>query len=458
MRSLRVALVEVSRESAHIYSRNYLPRVGIATLAALLTQAGHHCHLWFQAMSSLDEQKLKDYDLVGISSLTNTIDEAYRLADFLKGSGVTVVMGGPHVSFMLEEALEHCDYVVVGEGDLSFPSLVQALAKGEKDRPVPGIACRRGGEIDFNPAVAQVDFESLPSPDFSPSPQVSRERLPPIITTSRGCPHNCSFCTVSAMFGRRYRFKKNEQVLAELKPVLNRSVCFGDDNFFANPPRTKALLREMLASKTLPLRWSGEMCVEAGSDEELLELLSRTRCRIVFVGIESINPDTLRKYRKAHKLPAIANCIASLHRHGVGIHGMFVVSPDDHPRTVREITDYAIANDIDTIQIMSLTPFPGTPSMDEYKDRLLHQEWKYFDGMHVVVSPASCSAYELQMAITQGMKRFYSLKRVAGAFRRGRGWRVKYRLGAGYIVRRWLKENREYLERLRTGFYRPASA
>jgi len=458
LRNLRVALVEVNRKSAHIYSRTYLPRVGIPGLGALLTRDGHQCDLWFQSMSSLDEQKLKGYDLVGISSLTSTIDEAYRLGDFLKGTGVLVVMGGPHVSFMLEEALLHCDYVVVGEGDLSFPALVQALAQGEQDRLVPGIACYSQGDLQFNPASSQVEFENLPSPDFSLSPQVNKKRLPPIIITSRGCPHNCAFCTVSAMFGRRYRFKKNEQVLAELRPLLKRSVCFGDDNFCAHPKRTKALLREMLEQDAVPLRWSGEMCVEAGSDEEMVELMSRTRCRIVFVGIESINPDTLQKYRKAHEVSEIEKCIANLHRHNIGIHGMFVVSPDDHPGTVREITDYAIEKDIDTIQIMSLTPFPGTQAFQEYKDRFLHRDWKYFDGMHVVVSPAGCSAYELQMAITAEMRRFYSLKRVAGAFRRGREWRMRYRLGAGYIVRRWVKENQEYLERLRSGFYHPASA
>ena len=131
MKHPRVALVEASSTSTHVYSRTYLPRVGIPTLGALLKGLGYECDLWFQAMSPVSEEQLRQYDIVGIGSLTNTIPEAYRLADSCKRTGNTVVMGGPHVTFMPEEALGHCDYVVIGEGDVTFPALVAALATGE---------------------------------------------------------------------------------------------------------------------------------------------------------------------------------------------------------------------------------------------------------------------------------------------------------------------------------------
>jgi len=420
-------------------------------MGAVLKKLGYGCDLWFQAMSAVDEEQLRQYDIVGIGSLTNTIREAYRLADSCKRVDNTVVMGGPHVTFMSEEALAHCDYVVIGEGDDTFPALVAALANGESPDSIPGLAYRLpSGDVHCTGSPQPVDYANLPSPDFSLSPQVRAGRTPPIIVTSRGCPNECTFCSVTAMFGRRYRFRENQQVIAELRPLLHRSVCFGDDNFCAHPRRAKSLLRDLIAQDAVPLRWAAQMCIDAATDDELLGMMQETRCRIVYVGVESVDDETLRKYGKPHGVEAIGRCIENLHRHSIGIHGMFVVDADDSPDTAREIVDYAIATDIDTIQICSLTPLPGTQSWEAYRDRLLHRDWEHYDGLHVVVKPSRCSAYEMQMAIVQEMQRFYSLRRLLGAYRRGREWRVKYRAGGRHLVRRWARENADYIERLRT--------
>lgn len=448
---MRIALVETASSSTHVYSRTYLPRVGIATIGAVLKGRGYECGLWFQAISPVGIEQLLSYDLVGIGALSNTVAEGYRLADCLKERGKTVVMGGTHVSFMPEEALEHCDYVVTGEGDVSFPALVESLSSGESPETIPGLAFKRAdGAVHLTGPAAPVDFASLPSPDFSLSPQIDPDDIPPIIVTSRGCPHDCVFCSVTTTFGRQYRFKNTGQVIDELRPVLHRSVCFGDDNFCASPPRTKALLREMLAQKAVPLRWAGEMCVGAAKDGELLDLMQATRCRIMYVGIESVDAGTLKAYGKAHNLDGVGHCVERLHAHDIGIHGMFVVGPDDPPGMARRIVDYAIANDLDTIQIMSLTPFPGTRCYESYEERLLHRDWRYYDGIHVVARPLHCSAREMQLEIIHQMQRFYSLRGLVRAWAPGRGWRLKYRAGGYVLARRWERENKVYLERLDT--------
>lgn len=445
-----IALVETGSSSTHVYSMTYLPRVGIPTIGAVLKQNGCKCDIYFQSMSEVSSEQLKKYDIVGIGSLTNTIPDAYRLADSLRQTGTTVVMGGAHVTFMAEEALEHCSYVVIGEGDVSFPALVEALAVDESPEHIPGLAyCIPNGEIHYTASADPVDYENLPSPDFSLSPQMRAGSTPPILTTSRGCPHDCTFCSVTSVFGKLYRFKQNQQIIDELRPVLNRSVCFGDDNFCANRSRTKSLLRDMIAQDAVPLRWAGQMCVEAASDEELLDLMRDTRCRIMYVGIESIDAETLKKFGKAHKVDSIERCIENLHNRSIGIHGMFVVGMDDDVETPGRIVDFAIETGIDTIQICSLTPFPGTAVYVEYKDKLLHSEWKYFDGMHVVVDRKTCSAYDMQKSMVRELQRFYSFGRAVGGYRRGRSWRVKYRLGGYYLMRRWVKENADYMERLK---------
>ncbi len=453
MPNLKVALVEAISKATHVYSRTYLPRAGVATLGAVLKNLGYSCEIFIHLLSAEEETQLEKYDVVGIGSLSSTIDEAYLLADRLRSKKITVVMGGPHVTFMPEEALAHCDFAVLGEGERSLPELLSAIENKRSLESVKGIVFKRpDGSIHYTGPSDFVDYKSLPSPDFTLSQHVTFENIPPIITTSRGCPHDCSFCSVTSVFGRKYRFKDKEQVISELQAVKHRSVCFGDDNFCANSVRTKKLLRAMIEADAVPLRWSGQMCVEAASDKELLGLMKETRCRIVYVGIESVDPETLKKYGKAHQVDAIKRCVDNLHEHGIGIHGMFVVDSCDKPEAARNIVDYAIKTDIDTIQIFSVTPFPGTRSFTENKKNIIHQQWRKYDGMHVIVKPEKCSAYDMQMAIVDQMNRFYSIRRVLTAYRKNRGWRLKYRLGGHILMQRWVKENKIYIESLRSGF------
>lgn len=453
MSNIKVALVEAISKSTHVYSRTYLPRAGVATLGAVLKELGYSCEIFIHLMSDEEVRRLEEFDVVGIGSLSSTIEEAYQLADHLRSKNIMVVMGGPHVTFMPEEAIEHCDFAVLGEGEAALPELLKVIEDKSSPESVKGIVFKQpDGSIHYTGPSDFVDYKSLPSPDFKLSSHISADTIPPMITTSRGCPHNCSFCSVTSVFGRKYRFKSNEQVIAELHAVKDRSVCFGDDNFCANSVRTKKLLREMIKSDAVPLRWSGQMCVEAASDKELLGLMRKTRCRIVYVGIESVDPSTLKKYGKAHQVDAIKQCVENLHEYGIGIHGMFVVDSGDKPEAARNIVDYAIKADIDTIQIFSVTPFPGTRSFTENKHRVIHQQWSKYDGMHVVVTPEKCSAYDMQMAIVNQMNRFYSLKRALTAYRKNRAWRIKYRLGGHILMRRWVQENKTYIENLRSGF------
>ena len=446
---LRIALVEATSDLTHVYSRTRLPRVGLATLGAILKQEGYLCDLLIKPMTRTEREGLESYDIVGIGSLSSTIDEAYSLADELRKKNVPVIMGGPHASFMPEEALDHCDYVVTGEGETVLPALVKFIENRTRPGMMNGLSFKNGdGSYTHGGMADHVDYASVPSPDFLLSSQIGPSEIPPIVATSRGCPHDCSFCSVTPLFGRKYRFKSNEQVIRELRPIQHRSVCFGDDNFCANPSRAKSLLRELIEKEAVPLRWSCQMCVNASSDTELLALMQKTRCRIAYIGIESVNPGTLKKYGKSHQLDAVKRCVQNLHEHDIGIHGMFVVDSNDAPDAAKNIVDYAISLDIDTIQVFSITPFPGTRSYVENKERLIHKDWSKYDGMHVVVHPSSCSAMSLQMNIVNEMKRFYSLKRCLTSYRKGRAWRMKYRAGGHFLLKKWIMENSDYINTL----------
>jgi radical SAM superfamily enzyme YgiQ (UPF0313 family) len=251
------------------------------------------------------------------------------------------------------------------------------------------------------------------------------------------------------MFGAQYRFKANAQVISELRPILDESVFFGDDNFCAVPERTNKLLQEMIAQKAVPLRWSTQICVDAASNSRTLDLMQQTKCCLVYVGMESIYPARLKELRKTHDADSIARCIENLHAHDIDVHGMFIIHPDDAISDIDMMADFAIDTNLDRFQICALTPFPGTQAYDQWEKRILHREWQYYDGLHVVVQPSRCSAYEMQMAAYRVMRRFYSLKHAVESRRRNRPWRIKDSLLASAVLPAWLKENTDYIKRLR---------
>jgi len=217
------------------------------------------------------------------------------------------------------------------------------------------------------------------------------------------------------MFGRRYRFKSAETVMKELRYV--RSVSrdtrfFVDDNFTADKMRTKELLREMISEK-LTSDWTAQVRTDAAADPELLRLMADAGCHTVHIGFESINPGTLEHYNKKQTLKDIVGSIRAFRDHGIHIHGMFVIGADtDDVDVIKKTVDFAMQNGIHTIQLMVLTPLPGTPFFKEMKEggRLLHSDWSKYDAHHAVFRPSLMSAWALQTETMKGMGRFYSWK------------------------------------------------
>jgi radical SAM superfamily enzyme YgiQ (UPF0313 family) len=203
------------------------------------------------------------------------------------------------------------------------------------------------------------NLDSLPHPDFS---LIKGYRFPGLImsvSTSRGCPFDCTFCSVTKMFGREYRFRSAENVIEELLSRRRSSFFFCDDNFTANPQRTSVLLKLMLKHKIR--NWTCQVRCDAAKDDELLSLMARAGCNVVCVGFESINLKTLQAYQKKQTIEDIVNAIRSFHRKKIKIHGMFVLGSDnDNESTIWDTLKFAIKQKIDTIQMMILTPVPGT--------------------------------------------------------------------------------------------------
>ncbi len=458
----KVALVESKAIKTHIFSRKWSPRLGLPILSAVLKKHGYEVELFYQQLKPLDYGYLMTFDIVGVSALTSTVQDAYRIGDALQARGKAVIMGGPHVSAQTDEALAHCDYVVRGEGENTLLALLAAINEGQPLSGVPGISYRENGEVVQNPSsITKVDMTSLPSSDFSACKMLSDPKSHPGgIMFSRGCPFDCSFCSVTTTYGKKYRHKTTEQIIEELRPFTGRPVCFIDDNFAAVPKKTKELLRAMIKEKVIPSRYSCQIRASASADEELFDLMRQTGCHLAGVGLESVSPETLKAYHKGQTCDQIVASIKVFQKYNIGLHGMFVLGADnDTADTIHETVSFALEHGIDTIQICALTPLPGTAVHGQMvaEGRVLHKNWDLYDGLHVNVRPVKMTSYELQTGIIREMKRFYSL---GNAFKIDvrKLWRFRNRLIGWYLVRRWEKENTGYCEYLAAQDRAPAMA
>jgi len=411
----KILFIEPRAPRPHIFSRVVIPRLGSVLLGTILKRQGLEVKVVIEEISAPDYRSLAfQPDLVCISSISSTAPRAYELADFYRARGLPVVLGGAHPSFLPAEGLGHADYVICGEGDEALPELVEALNAGADPGGIQNLCCREGEEVRQNPWRPFVeDLDALPIPDYNLIHDWrAKKRRFVSIATSRGCPFNCRFCSVILLFGRKYRYNSVDRVMEEIRQnsIPDGHLFFCDDNFTANRERIKELCERMLL-ENLKIEWSAQVRVEAAKDPELLKLMARSGCYTVFVGLESINPETLKAYNKSQTVEGIRDCIINFHHHGINVHGMFVFgAEEDHYQIIRDTVTFSRQLDLDSLQYLILTPVPGTPVYQdlEAQNRIICRDWSHYDGHHIVFQPRQFTPYELQHETIRAMKKFYS--------------------------------------------------
>ncbi|MBU1905981.1 MAG: B12-binding domain-containing radical SAM protein [Candidatus Omnitrophica bacterium] len=423
---MKIALIEPVSTEANVFSKLCMPLLGPVYLGTILRNRGHQVQIYREDVYKPDYAKL-DADLVGISILTSTAMRGYEIAR--KFPKQKVIMGGVHASLLPEESLEFCRQVVAGEAEEVIADVVEGKIK---DRIVAGRPVE--------------NLDSLPFPDFS---LIKGYRLPSWIapvSTSRGCPFDCSFCSVTKMFGRKYRFRSAESVMREVASVNTRQLFFCDDNFTAHPMRTRRLLELMLKVKHKIRNWSCQVRCDAARDESLLNMMAEAKCSAVAVGFESVNSKTLKSYDKKQTIEEIINAIKSFHKRKIKIHGMFVLgSDDDSEKTVWETLRFALKQKIDTIQLSILTPFPGTKVHEdlERENRIFSRDWNLYDGQHIVFKPKLLSAKQLQLNVLKAYARFYSLSKSVSLLIKLCFRNAFFRFMGYSIIKNWSARNRK---------------
>lgn len=453
---MKITLIEPKSPDSHIFSLYALPRLGTLLLGTILRDRGHDVSVAVESIKPVSWDDVITSDLVGISTTTSTAPRAYEMADSLRNLGITTVMGGPHVTFLPEEALAHTDYVIRGEGERSFPLMVETLLEKSDMGSVPGLSYLREGKIIHNPIDPSfVDLNELPHPDITliaggiSKKHIWTNRVIPI-QTSRGCPYNCTFCSVTQMFGGRMRYRDVDVVIEDLRKYdrKNNSIFFYDDNFAADPKRTKQLLGKMI-DEGFSFVSSAQVRVDSGKDRELVGLMHDAGLKTVFVGLESISPDSLKCMNKKQTLADMEEGLGGFARFGIDVHGMFVFGFDsDDRKTLSDTVRFAKKKMLDSVQFLVLTPLPGTPIYNklEKDDRIIVADWSFYDGHHVVFAPKRLSPYHLQRAQIKGHRRFYSTVEVVKRFFRFDFFGVMIAAYAKHLSKTWIKENHFYLK------------
>jgi radical SAM superfamily enzyme YgiQ (UPF0313 family) len=388
-----------------------LPFLGLPTIAAY-TPIDCEVKMVDERISPVDFYE--DVDLIGITVMTPLATRAYEIADKFRRRGKTVVMGGMHVSALPNEALEHCDAVAIGEGEQVWPQMVEDFKRGELKQIYKA-------ETLFDLSAAQPPrWDIIDKGLYSPVD---------FIETTRGCPINCNFCAVTQFYGAKYRTKPVnlvEQMVAKVKPVdkvlaLKNLIFFVDDNIIANRKHCMGLLTML---KTYNIQWLGQASISVANDEEMLKLMSETRCLGLLIGMESLSEDTLAECGKRINKPAeYERAVAKLHRYGIGVKATFMIGFDnDDPSVFPKMARFIRKSSFDSVYFSILTPYPGTRFYQklEEEDRLLHSDWEKYDTAHVVFHPKKMTVQQLEDGFIWLYKKTLSLGSIALRLARAR--------------------------------------
>ena len=419
---MKVIFIEPRSSAANVYSRIPMPLLGPVYLGTILKERGHEVEIYKEDIYAPDYASLKA-DIIGISILTSTAKRGYEIAGYFPKE--KVILGGVHASLVPEEALCYAGKVVVGEAEDVIADIVEGRLKERIIRGRP---------------VEQLD--SLPYPDFSLIKGYKSPAIVAPISTSRGCPFDCIFCSVTKMFGRKYRFRSHENVISELKSRKERNFFFCDDNFAALPSRSRKLLEALIKSKMG--RWAAQVRCDVAKDATMLKLMAKAGCKAVCIGFESVNHKTLQAYDKKQTTEEMVHAIRSFHKEGIKIHGMFVLGgDDDNKKTVWDTVKFAIRHKIDTLQLSILTPFPGTRVHEDLQKqkRIFSRDWDLYDGQHAVFEPKLLSARELQAYTVLAYTKFYSLFNAFSLLIRLKFRNAFFRFMGYAVLRDWKRRN-----------------
>lgn len=372
------------------------PPLGLATLAGffedddIVTIVDEHVE-----GISLDDEP----DLVAIQVYITSAYRSYQIADHYRSKGVYVVLGGLHVTSLPDEASSHADTIFLGPADYSWPRFIRDFRAGRPNKL-------------YTPGVRTLD-------DL---PQLRRDLIkrhlylvPNSLVVSRGCPYHCDFCYKDSFFagGSSFYTMDVDKALECISSLPGRHLFFLDDHLFGNRKFASELFSSM---KGMSRIWQAAGTVNSVLDTKLFENAVKCGLKSLFIGFESLNQENLENYNKRHVLiNKYQHAIKQLHEAGVMINASFVFGMDEDDESVFDRTvNWAIENGIETSTFHILTPYPGTRLYEKLfkQDRIVTNDWNFYDTRHVVFKPARMSATRLEEGYWRAYENFYSWRSI----------------------------------------------
>ncbi|KYK28807.1 hypothetical protein AYK20_06550 [Thermoplasmatales archaeon SG8-52-1] len=338
----------------------------------------------------------EDYDLIGITVMTNQAPKAYMISDEFRKKGKKVVLGGWHPSALPDEAKQHADSLVIGEAEELWPQVISDIE---------------------NNKLEQIYRQQKPV-DLSKIPNLGNGRIKQkginsamAIEATRGCPHGCNFCAISHSPGRRiFRVRPVEQVINELKQISQKYILFSDASMTINTKYTKELFKNMRDLGKKFYCYGNANVLQ--NDEELLKLAQEAGCISWTIGFDSISQKSLDSIGKKTNISnQYTSVIDKIHDFGMNVEGSFMFGFDADTADIFDSTlDFICKADVDKAEFHILTPFPGTPLFDEYEkqDRIVTKDWSKYDGKNVVYKPKHLIAEDLMNGIQKMYNGFYN--------------------------------------------------
>lgn len=397
---MKIALISpkgpLYRHKGGIFKKSlrYQP-LTLTTLAALVPhELNAEISLYDESIENIPDHL--DADIIGLTVITGTAPRSYELAKRFRAEGKTVVLGGPHVTLMPDEAAQNADAICVGYAEDIWPQMLHDFKNGKLKK-----IYRQSHDFTLNrPEMPFPRRDLLDSRKFLTHA---------VFEATRSCAHDCEFCVAPTAWGRKQFQKPVDWVVRDIKTVGHKKIIFIDLNLISDVEYAKELFTALIPLK---IQWFGLSTVLLAHDRELMELAARSGCRGLLLGLETINPGSLSDARKKfNKSVDYKSVITDLHDFGIAIQGCFVFGLDHDGTDVFDATvDFAIDAGIDLPRFAVLTPFPGTPLYNrlDKAGRILTRDWELYDGQHVVFEPNGMTVEQLVKGHERAWKAVYS--------------------------------------------------